>query len=235
MPIADLPDCLTRPQIEEAIVKPVAYALAPSPVPLLHVRRVLSRRHGMHAARSFCHGWGIQQLWQFHDPATGFELILFGWQGRSYLVAIGSNDATDWKRNLTQLEVGLAAYRANQSAVKEAIGRAASNAEIIVAGHSLGGAVAQYIAIDHPGVTHCLTYQTAAVPPEFVAKSFDRDMSDLQTAHHLHISDPVYPLSKRRCDGGLILGLVAMHGDRVHGFDRIKAHSLMLSLLPTTG
>jgi hypothetical protein len=253
MPITDLARCTTRHQIEEAIAKPIAYTLVQPQTKTTQLltaivqgrwadaRSGLTRekrnRDDRAVAAAFCQHHGIELVWQFRDPVSGFELAVFRWEGRSYIVAIGSNDPTDWKHNLTRHSVGLDAYIANKSAVREAIVFASfyhpAPSEIIVMGHSLGGSIAQYIAVDYGKINTCKTYQSAAVPPAFVARSTRRP--ELSATHYLHPSDPVYPLSKRRCDGGLILGTVAMHGYQVHGFDRIKAHSLMLSLLPTTG
>lgn len=245
MPIADLPRCLTEEQITEAIAKPVGYAFAPdnerwrsvaddiarfdwsSIFPLIRSRR--ERSHDRALALKFCRSWGIDFLWAFEDEITGFELVLFERRWRSYLVAIGSNDPTDWRRNLAEPLVGMKAYQANRNAVKAAMQLTALSSELVVCGHSMGGAIAQYIAADYPQVSRCITYQSAAVPPATIAQAEARSIN---ATHWLHPSDPVFPLSRKRCGGGLIPGETVLRGSPVHGRDRLKAHSLMLSLQP---
>lgn len=232
-----LPDCVTEANIVEAICKPIAYTIAADPqrfVRLLRsairgqwdgVKTAKQQERDRATALKFCTAWGIKPAWVFRDGDTGLELVVFYWLRRSFIVAIGSNDPQDWRHNLRRTG-GLGAYQANQAAVKTAINVATEHStDLTVAGHSLGGEVAQYLAIDHTEVTNCITYQGAAVPPEYL-----RFRDGLRVCHHLHPSDPVYPLSQRRCNGGLIPGEVRYFGDRVSGFKQFTiAHSMMLS------
>lgn len=246
--IADLPLCRSQLQIEEAIAKPVAYALAngigawPKIValvvrhrwraPIEIARWQAKRQRDRAAARDFLRTWGIRELWRHADRRTGFELLVFRFGQRAYIVCVGSNDALDWRGNLAHREVGLAAYRQNQSAVQSAIfhASAATPSEIVALGHSRGGAIAQYLAIDWECVTRCVTFQSAAIPREWREKSERRPY--LKSNHYLHPSDPVYRVSRRRCDGGLSDGRVEWRGEKVRGFARIQAHLASLSLLP---
>lgn len=243
MPIADLPHCVTEAQILEAIAKPIAYTLSPTETSLERlVRRVIggnAKMFGMNnhqddraAALKFCQDWAITMLWQHGDPATGFEALLFRWKRSVYLVVIGSDDPTDWKRNLKDEVVGLTAYRANLRVIRDAIGLAvAESPDLIgVLGHSLGGSIAQFIAADFLAVRRCFTYQTAAVPTATIQAAQFR-VDSLDARHYLHPSDVVFPVSRRRCDGGLIPGKVTTIGDPVRGADRIKAHTMMLTLV----
>lgn len=246
MSIADLPYCRSLPQIEEALAKPVAYALSGSvgawaKIAALTVRHKwrapieiakwqAQRNSDRRAARDFLRVWGVRELWSYTDRRTGFELLVFRSGQRRYIVCVGSNDPLDWQRNLTNREVGVAAYERNRDAVQSAIFHASTNEpiEIVALGHSRGGAIAQYIAIDWECVTRCVTFQSAAIPREWVEKSQRRPY--LRSTHYLHPSDPVYPVSRRRCDGGLADGEVRWHGEKVRGFARIQAHLAMLSL-----
>ena len=99
--------------------------------------------------------------------------------------------------------------------------------EVVVLGHSLGGAIAQYLAAEWTTISRCITFQSAAVPSQIA----DQTTSTVTVKHYLHPSDPVYPLSRARCQGGLLSGEVIYRGDRVRGFARIQAHLAMLTLL----
>jgi len=243
MSIADLPRCVTEAQILEALAKPIAYTLSLTETSFERlVRRVVGSNAKMFgltehqdnraAAIKFCHDWAITLLWQYGDPETGFEVLLFRWKRSLYLVAIGSDDPTDWKRNLKDEVAGKKAYRANFRAIRDAIGLAKSESPDLIAvlGHSLGGAIAQFVAADFLEVRRCFTYQTAAVPIETIQSAQFR-VDSLDARHYLHPSDVVFPVSRRRCQGGLIPGKVTTIGDPVRGVDRIKAHTMMLTLV----
>ena len=83
-------------------------------------------------------------------------------------------------------------------------------------------------------VARCVTFQTAAIPPDWVdriaADSSDRTLY----RHYLHRGDLVYPLSRRRSRGGLAAGDVVAVGERKRGvhraLERRKAHLAMLTI-----
>lgn len=242
---AILPPCQSQAQIEEAIAKPIAYAFAPraggwggmaatvakhwwsSPAVIAH--QWSQRQRDKEIAQSFCDAHQITLEWSVSDWRTGFELLVFSWQGRAYIVPIGSNDPLDWRRNLTQHSVGISATQRNRDAILKAleiVGRLEPS-EVVVLGHSLGGAIAQYLAAEWTTISRCITFQSAAVPSQIA----DQTTSTVTVKHYLHPSDPVYPLSRARCQGGLLSGDVIYRGDRVRGFARIQAHLAMLTLL----
>lgn len=248
MPLSDLPRCQTQIQVEEAIAKPIAYALTPGVGWFGDVVSV-AKQHGLKSpgvlsgrwknekrnraiAQSFCHDRGINLEWSYVDHRTGFELLLFRWQHRAYLVPIGSNDPSDWKRNLTQHAVGLRATKANNDAILEAMARVSHSppVEVVVLGHSLGGAIAQYLASEWQTISRCITFQSAAVPRDIA----EQTTGTITVHHYLHPSDVVYPISRDRCGGGLLSGKVMYRGDRVHGLDRVGAHTAILTLLSDT-
>lgn len=245
MPLAALPLCQSQAQIEEAIAKPVAYTFAPRAggwigmtatvvkhrwsSPGVIARQWNQRQRDKAISQSFCDAHQITLEWSFSDWRTGFELLVFAWQERAYIVPIGSNDPLDWRRNLTQHSVGLKATQRNREAILKAlaiVGRLEPS-EVVVLGHSLGGAIAQYLAAEWTTISRCITFQSAAVPSQIA----DQTTSTVTVQHYLHPSDPVYPLSRARCDGGLLSGEVIYRGDRVRGFARIQAHLAMLTLL----
>lgn len=240
--------CQSQDQIEEAIAKPIAYAFAPRAggwvgavatvakhrwsSPGVIARQWSQRQRDKTIAQSFCDAHQITLKWLFADWRTGFEMLVFAWQGRAYIVPIGSNDPLDWRRNLTQHSVGLKATQHDQEAILKmlAIVGRLEPSEVVVLGHSLGGAIAQYLAAEWTTISRCVTFQSAAVP----SKIAEQTISTVTVQHYLHPSDVVYPISRSRCDGGLLSGEVFYRGDRCHGLARIQAHLAMLTLLPGT-
>ena len=229
--------CTTASQIREAIAKTIAYFHSP-------IANQFGRRSpGLQSAiERFQHRHNIKILDTYGDRCTGLELVEIDWVGVPYLVFVGSDDVWDWWRNIVERRPGQAAFKRN----RKPIGRALADlldrypSGVRVAGHSLGGALAQMAAIKFGGVTDCYTYQTAAVGQHWI--DFAAQRANLPTVEHwLHIADPVYSITRWRCGGGLIGGETYRRGENLSGWSRfsldrrIAAHRSFLTLPSNEG
>ena len=247
MPITDLLAVTDRAHVAEAITKPIAYTLSPrigelarsvfqvarSPRSLFSIWQRQAKHQADHEiALKFLERGNIELVSVYGDRWSGFELLAFKEGDRGHLVFVGSDDALDWWRNLSDRSIGWPAFNRNRDAVTDAIYELLKRGctHLAARGHSLGGALAQYAYLTHPSISNCITYQSTAIAMDLPNSNNDRGGA---VTHYLHRDDVVYPLSRRKTKGWLIPGRQVTYSPdtRFRRNLRIMAHTMLLTPL----
>jgi len=237
--------CKTRSQQEEALTKQISCALSPAigrwlswPLMLARkgpiaigdiVQREIYFAGEARSAKRFCDEWGIELVSAYGDRRSGFELLAYKWGDRGELVFIGSDDALDWWRNLTDKAIGLSAFTRNLPEISRAIASLLERGctTLTARGHSLGGGLGMMAYLHHPSISRCVTYQSTAIAPPFQDANPDRD----GVTHYFHRDDLIPSLSVRKTKGWFVPGKKIIWEPEIryrHAL-RIKAHRMLLS------
>lgn len=167
--------------------------------------------------------WGYQ-----HDPAddlkrdeaSDFQARLFrpitllatptaGAAPRPVLAFRGTNDMLGWFTDLNPKGVGLDQQEANAEAIGELMERAGD--DVILTGHSLGGALAQLVAADFrygQQVAEIVTFQAPGVSMDTVTR-FETNQAlraltgkeRTATRHHMHLYDLIDKAGEKHLTG----------------------------------
>ena len=104
-------------------------------------------RHSPAGAVEDMPGYEVDRVFACRIGHTGFDAIAFvnPYAQRLILAIRGSDDARDF---VADANLGIPQYEANRQALVDYLGSYLSSFHVILAGHSLGGGLAQYLAYD---------------------------------------------------------------------------------------
>jgi len=131
-------------------------------------------------------GWGYREMGAAQDPESGFRAVLYvpteealagkteqakviqaihGGKPPPVLAFRGTAEKRGMQDDTNRGGVGAYQFSSNEGRVREMMGLAGG--KVIVAGHSLGGALAQLAATHFPGsVSRVVTFQSPGIPKE---------------------------------------------------------------------
>ncbi len=171
-------------------------------------------------------GWGYKEMGAAQDPESGFRAVLFvpteealagktdqakvitaihGGKPPPVLAFRGTKEKRGMQDDTTKAGVGTYQFASNEGRVKDIMGMAGG--KVIVAGHSLGGALAQLAATHFPGnVSRVVTFQSPGIPKEESDKLDEHNknaapVDQVKSTHHRAEGDAVHLAGEALTDG----------------------------------